>query len=159
VDITEALDALAQVISEARPRALGGGAIIDRERAMALMQEVQQSVPEEIRRAHGVLGERDALIEAAAAEADQIRENARHDAAALVADDEITVTARSEAMRIIDEAHAEAQKKRAQIDAYVDGKLAAFEGVLQRTLEEVGHGRAKLAGQWEPAGDPDAEVR
>ncbi len=153
MEISQALDELAQVIAEARPRALGGGAIIDRETAMRLIAEVQQSVPEEIHRAHGVMAERDALIDAAAADAEQIRVNARAEADAIVAADQVTLAAHEEARRIVEQAHAEAQHKRSEVDAYVDGKLAAFEGSLQATLEAVAHGRAKLAGQWQDAPD------
>lgn len=149
MEITQALDALAEVISEARPRALGGGAIIDRDRAMQLVAEVQQSLPEEMQRANGVLAERDALIDAAAADAEQIRARALQEAEALISADQVTVAAHVEARRIIEEAHLEAQHKRAEIDAYVDGKLASFEGSLQRTLEAVAQGRAKLSARWD----------
>ena len=63
--------------------------------------------------------------------------------------DEVTIAAHTEARRIIGDAEQEAHRKQAEIDAYVDGKLAAFEGTLQRTLEAVANGRAKLAGQVE----------
>ena len=71
------------------------------------------------------------------------------EAAALVSADEVTIAAHTEARRIIEEAEHEAQRKQAEVDAYVDGKLAAFEGTLEHTLEAVTHGRAKLAGQTE----------
>jgi cell division septum initiation protein DivIVA len=147
VEITQALDALAQVIADARPRALGGGAIIDQRRAMELVEEVQRSIPEEIHRANGVMGERDQLISDAALEAEHIKDSARAEAAQLVAQDEVTLAAHAEAGRIIQQALSDADQKRAEIDAYVDGKLAAFEGSLQRVLEQVSHGRMKLAGE------------
>lgn len=147
MEITQALDALAEVIADARPRALGGGAIIDQHRALELLEEVQRSVPEEVQRAHGVMGERDQLIQEAALEAENIKEAARAHAAQLVSNDEVTLAAHEEARQIVEQAHREAEHKRAEIDAYVDGKLAAFEGSLERVLEQVSHGRTKLAGE------------
>ena len=149
MDITQALDSVTELVSQAKSRALGGGAIIDKDRAMQLIEEIREALPEEIHRANGVLAERDSLIDAAASEAEQIREHARAEAAALVSADEVTIAAHTEARRIIGDAEQEAHRKQAEIDAYVDGKLAAFEGTLQRTLEAVANGRAKLAGQVE----------
>jgi cell division septum initiation protein DivIVA len=146
LDITATLDALAEAIAAAKPRALGGGAIIDRDRAMQLVEQARTTMPEEIRQAQGVLAERDIVIANAHTEADQIRAEGRLHAEQLVADDEVTRSAHAEAERILSEAHAEAERKRAEVDAYVDAKLASFEQTLQRTLESVAHGRAKLAG-------------
>ena len=148
MDISESLDALAEVIGAAKPRALGGGAIIDKDAAVQLLDQARASVPDEVRQAQGVLAERDIVIANAHAEADQIRGSARAEADRMVAEDEVTLAADVEARRIIGEAQADADAKRAQVDAYVDAKLAAFEGSLQRTLETVAHGRQKLAGQW-----------
>jgi len=152
VDISQNLDALAEVIGAAKPRALGGGAIIDKDAATQLLEQARAGVPEEIRQAHGVLAERDIVISNAHAEADQIRAAARAEADRMVAEDEVTLDANEHSQRIIGEAHAEADRKRAEVDAYVDAKLAAFEGSLQRTLEAVAHGRQKLAGQWMEGG-------
>lgn len=147
MDITSTLDALAEVIAAAKPRALGGGAIIDRDHAVQLVEHARQVLPEEIRQAQGVLAERDIVIGNAQAEAEHIRSEGRADAAQMIAADEITRGAQAEAQRILAEAYEEVERKRAEVDAYVDAKLAAFEGTLQRTLESVAHGRQKLAGQ------------
>lgn len=146
MDITSTLDALAEVIATAKPRALGGGAIIDRDAAGQLVDQARAALPDEIRQAQGILAERDAVIAEAQAEAEQMRADAREYAQQLVAADEITRAAHGEADRIIIEAQSEGDRKRAEADAYVDAKLASFEGALQRTMEAVQHGRQKLAG-------------
>ena len=51
MDISQTLDALAEVIAAAKPRALGGGAIIDREQAAQLVEHARSVLPEEIRQA------------------------------------------------------------------------------------------------------------
>lgn len=149
MDIMQTLDALAEVVAAAKPRALGGGAIIDRDQAMQLVDTARASVPDEIRQAQGVIAERDLVIANAHAEADQVRVNAQAEAQRLVAQDEVTLAANAEAARILEQAHQDADRKRAEIDAYVDAKLAAFEGTLLKTLESVQYGRAKLAGEWQ----------
>ena len=154
MDITETLDALSEVIASAKPRALGGGAIIDRDQAAQLVDQARAMLPEEIRQAHGVLAERDAVIGDAQVEADQIRVDAREYAQQLVWQDEITRAARAEADGILVDAQTEADRRRAEADAYVDAKLASFEGVLQRTMEAVQNGRQKLAGAMAEPGEP-----
>ena len=146
MDISQTLDALAEVIAAAKPRALGGGAIIDREQVAQLVEHARSVLPEEIRQAQGILAERDAVIAEASVQADQIRADAAEQAAVLVAQDEVTRAAHDEAARIMAQAGAEADHKRAEVDAYVDAKLASFEGTLQRTVEAVAAGRQKLAG-------------
>ncbi len=158
LDITQTLDALAELIAAAKPRALGGGAIIDRDQAAQLVEQAQAMLPEEIRQAHGILAERDAVISEAQVDAEQMRVDAREYAQQLVTQDEITRAATAEGDRILIEAQAEADRRRAEADAYVDAKLASFEGVLDRTAEAVRNGRAKLAGAVPEPVDPAAPV-
>ncbi len=57
---------------------------------------------------------------------------------------EIVQTATVEATRLIDSAHAEADRLRGECDIYVDSKLADFEDFLNGTLRSVGRGRHQL---------------
>lgn len=62
----------------------------------------------------------------------------------LVSQTEIVATATAEATRLIDAAHAEADRLRGECDIYVDSKLAEFEEFLNGTLRSVGRGRHQL---------------
>jgi cell division septum initiation protein DivIVA len=62
----------------------------------------------------------------------------------LVSQTEIVQTATSEATRLIDSAHAEADRLRGECDIYVDSKLAEFEDFLNGTIRSVGRGRHQL---------------
>ena len=62
----------------------------------------------------------------------------------LVSETEVVAAAKSEAERIIDAAHAEADRLRGDCDIYVDEKLAQFEEVLTGTLRSVNRGRHQL---------------
>ncbi|MEE9244527.1 MAG: cell division protein SepIVA, partial [Mycobacterium sp.] len=62
----------------------------------------------------------------------------------LVSQNEIVVTATAEATRLVDSAHAEADRLRGECDIYVDNKLAEFEEFLNGTMRSVGRGRHQL---------------
>src|SRR5690606_41783014 len=55
----------------------------------------------------------------------------------LVSETEVVQAAHAEAARRVDEAHAEAVRQRSECDAYIDGKLAEFADLLDRTLRSV----------------------
>ena len=58
----------------------------------------------------------------------------------------IVAAAREEAGRLVDEAHAQVEKERSEVDAYIDSRLATLEVILNKTLEAVNRGRERLAG-------------
>ena len=63
----------------------------------------------------------------------------------------IVQAARDEAQRILDDARALADEERAEVETYIDGRLATLEVILNKTMEAVARGRERLEG----AGDKD----
>ena len=57
---------------------------------------------------------------------------------------EVVVSAKAEAARLIDSAHAESDRMRGECDIYVDTKLAEFEDFLNGTLRSINRGRHQL---------------
>jgi hypothetical protein len=53
--------------------------------------------------------------------------------------------------RILDDARALADEERAEVETYIDGRLATLEVILNKTMEAVARGRERLEG----AGDKD----
>ncbi|ADG97338.1 conserved hypothetical protein [Segniliparus rotundus DSM 44985] len=62
----------------------------------------------------------------------------------LVSQSEVAQAARVEATRVVDAAHAESDRTRAECDFYVDTKLAEFEEFLVTTSRTVARGRQQL---------------
>ena len=60
---------------------------------------------------------------------------------------EVAGAARSEAERVAADAERQAALLRAEVDDYVDAKLANFEVVLHKTLAAIERGRDRLRGQ------------
>ncbi len=58
----------------------------------------------------------------------------------------IVQAARDEAQRILDDARALADEERAEVESYIDGRLATLEVILNKTMEAVARGRERLEG-------------
>lgn len=146
MDTIQGIDALADVLAAAKPRALGAGAIIDREEAMRIIDDVRAALPTEIINAQELLGSIEELRSSAKASAEEIVAQAKAHADELTSEHAVTQEAVVQAEQIVAAAESEAANKRAEIDAYVESKLATFEGVLAKTMDAVANGRMKLAG-------------
>ena len=146
MDTIQGIDALAEVLAAAKPRALGSGAIVDREQAMRIIDDIRAALPTEIINAQELMGSIEELRSSAKADAEEIIAQAQAHADELASEHAVTQQAVVDAEQIVSLAETEAANKRTEIDAYVESKLAAFEGVLAKTMDAVAIGRKKLAG-------------
>jgi vacuolar-type H+-ATPase subunit E/Vma4 len=71
---------------------------------------------------------------------------AREDVARMIEQTSIVQAARDEAQRILDDARAVAEEERAEVEAYIDGRLATLEVILNKTMDAVARGRERLEG-------------
>jgi regulator of protease activity HflC (stomatin/prohibitin superfamily) len=154
VDVEAHLEQLEALVAEARPVPLSNLVMVHRGDIEAAVSDLRAAVPEELREARWLLRERDDILATAVRQADQIRAEAEADAQRLRSDTEIIRTARREAERIVAEAKEDAHALQRDAEDYVEGRLAAFEGVLQKTLTVTGRGRERLR---EGLGPPDLD--
>ncbi len=82
---------------------------------------------------------------AARREAGEIVEDARVQSERMVQRTEIVRQSEHRALRLVEDAEAEARRLRHEADDYIDQKLAGFEIVLDRTMTTVRNGRERLA--------------
>jgi len=158
MSFNEPLDALEQMVRDARSVPLSASAVIPRDEALELVRVIRDALPRETERAKEVLSERDAVLAGAEAKAREIIERAESERARLVAKTEVVQAAESEAGRIVSEAEAVSSKLRTQADDYVDAKLANFEILLSKVLRTVGRGREQLQRRLEAAADEVAPL-
>jgi hypothetical protein len=144
VDVEAHLEQLEALVAEARPMPLSNLVMVHRGDIEAAVEDLRAALPEELREARWVLRERADVLATAAREAEQIRAEAEADAQRLRSDTEIVRTARREAERIVADAKEEAHSLQRDAENYVEGRLAAFESVLQRTLAVTARGRERL---------------
>lgn len=141
-------EALLVQMSDALERARGlfmsASVSVNREEFGALLQQAVDGLPDELREARWLLKERDQVLERAQHEADRIMEAARVRAERMVERTEVVREARRTAEEIIERADRQAGAIRHEAEDYVDRKLAAFEVVLDRTMQAVQKGRERL---------------
>jgi hypothetical protein len=91
--------------------------------------------------------DRDTVIEEGRREVDRLIDAARTERSRMVEHTDVVYEAKRQADQIRAEVYEEAVALRAQVDDYVDTKLANFEVVLEKTLTAVHRGREKLRGR------------
>jgi cell division septum initiation protein DivIVA len=164
LDVDSLIEQLERLLAEARPVPLSSSVMVNRAEVEELLGELRSRLPEELRQARWVLKERDDVLAQAGREAEQIVADARDERDRMVSEQEVTKAAHREADRVVDDAREQARVLRLEAEDYVDGKLANFEIVLQKTMKQVEKGRERLRGRLasdalvdEPVEAPDAE--
>lgn len=138
-----------ELIRSARTMPLSSSALVDRKEVLDLIELLKRSIPEEIARARAVIRDRDDVVERARTQAERVLERAQTEREQQLSKTEIVQAASREADRMVAEAEAVSRRIKAEAESYVEGKLATFEVVLQKTLAAVERGRARLGGRLE----------
>ena len=140
----EALEALEEMVREARSVPLSASAVIPRGEALKLLEELRRGLPKETEQAREILDERERLLQEGHERAAHIIREAREERARLIAQTEVYMSAEEEANRMVDEAQAKADHLAVQADDYADAKLANLEILLNKLLRTAGRGREQL---------------
>lgn len=146
MDVHDKLDELVALVENARSMPMSASAIINRSEVLGLLEEVRALLPEEFRHAQLLLADRESVVDEGRREAARIIDRAEDERLARTADTEVVAESQRQAAQIRADAIEEASTMRAEIDDYVDTKLANFEVVLDKTLAAVQRGRDKLSG-------------
>jgi regulator of protease activity HflC (stomatin/prohibitin superfamily) len=140
---------LEESVRSARNMPLSSSALVDRKEVLDLIELLKRSIPEEIARARAVIRDRDDVVDRARTQAERVLERAQTEREQQLSKTEIVQAASREADRMVAEAEAVSRRIKAEAESYVEGKLATFEVVLQKTLAAVERGRARLGGRLE----------
>ncbi len=144
MDVHDKLDDLTALVESARSMPMSASCILNRGEVLALLDEMRAELPQEFDEAERILREREAVLEQARVEAEEIVAEAHEERMRLVSQTEVYAQAQREAGRMRGEAREEAGRMQDDTDAYIDGKLASIETALNNTLEAVLHGRDRI---------------
>jgi hypothetical protein len=145
------LDEIAAAVESARAMPMSASCVVNRGELLGLLGELRALLPDEITEARSVLQDKDDVLAEGRREAARIIAQAREERLRMLSEEEVYVQAQTEADQLLWEASTKAAEMRAEVDDYVDRKLANFEIELEKTLKSVERGRAKLAGRNELA--------
>lgn len=143
-DIEARLEELREAIRSARAMPMSASAVVNRGEVLDRIDALEQAIDETLARATTVVGDRDAVVASGQTEADEILRSARQRQEALVSDTDVYKVAQERATEIVEQAEREAAETRAELDQYVESHLANFELTLEKTLQTVQRGRARL---------------
>ena len=138
------MERLESLIANGKPLPLTRNAIIDRDAALNLIDELRVAVPEEVRAAKRINSEGERIIEKAQEEAERIVARAQEQAAFLIEERGLTEAADAESRRIVANAEDEAAAVRRGADEYAAGVLEGLDADVTRTLHSIQRGIAML---------------
>jgi len=151
MDSIEKLNAAITLIEEARGVPLSASCVVHRGEILEILDGARVALPTDLDQAIEIIASRENIIEEARTSAEHLIATAREDVSRMVEQTAIVQAARDEAQRILDDARALADEERAEVETYIDGRLATLEVILNKTMEAVARGRERLEG----AGDKD----
>ena len=143
--IPELLEMLHSMISEAWGLPLGAEkCVIERDKALDLLDEIKASFPTELAEAKRLLDARTDFINNAKREAEAIRRTAEERARQLIDDQEIVRISRSKSHDMLSSAETSSTELRRVANEYVDDAMKRTEEALAAALGEIRDSRAKF---------------
>lgn len=157
--VDELLDMLFDMIDEAKNAPLSGGkCIIERNKALDIIDDVKAQLPVELAEARKILNARAEFVAAAKREAEEIKKRAADQADQMASDTEVAKLARQKATEMLKQAETQAWEVKDRANNYCDN-------LLQRTEEALNDAHAemrKVHGDFRAAMDsltPPAQVQ
>ena len=146
MDSIEKLNTAIAIVEEARGVPLSASCVVHRGEMLEILEGAREFLPADLSGAEDIIAKRDQIIEEGRTSAESMIATAREDVSRMVEQTSIVQAARDEAQRILAEARDVAEDERREVEAYIDGRLATLEVILNKTMEAVARGRERLEG-------------
>ena len=140
MDILQLIDRLEELFNQSKTIPLTHNVMVDEDRMLDIIDQMRIAIPEEVKKAQQLLGQRDRVLAQSQEEANRTLEIARQKADQLVAKDMIAVEAQRRAELILSQARTEAEGIRADADEYVMDSLNQLQAELERISNQVRNG-------------------
>lgn len=140
MDILQLIDRLEELFNQSKTIPLTRNVMVDEDRMLDIIDQMRIAIPEEVKKAQQLLGQRDRVLAQAQEEANRTLELARQKADQLVAKDMIAAEAQRRAEQILVQARSEAEGIRADADDYVMDSLSQLQAELERISNQVRNG-------------------
>jgi cell division septum initiation protein DivIVA len=140
MDILQMIDRLEELLNESRPLPFTHNVIVDEDRMLDLIDQMRVSIPEEVKKAQQLIAQRDRLLAQAQEEANRTVNLARDRSSELVERDQVVQAAYAQAEQIKAQAHLDGEAIRRDADQYVLETLRNLEMEMERAINQVRNG-------------------
>ncbi len=140
MDILQLIDRLEELFNESKNVPFTKNVMVDEDRMLDIIDQMRIAIPEEVKKAQQLLGQRDRVLAQAQEEANRTLEIARQKADQAVSKDVVVQEAQRRADQILAQARAEAETTRADADDYVVQALTQLQEELERISNQVNNG-------------------
>lgn len=143
LELVEELEDLTETSSQIP---LTGKVMIDRDELLEIINEMRNEIPTEVREAKQISTERDAIIDNAKKEADNIIQGARSHAEEIISQDELVLQANKRADEILKSSNEESTRIREGARDYADSLLENTQKNLADIIKTLNENRQELRG-------------
>src|SRR5512139_2971490 len=140
MDILHLVDRLEELLNQSRPLPFTHNVMVDEDRMLDIIDQMRVAIPDEVKKAQQLLSQRDRILAQAQEEANRTLAIAREKSEQLLERDAIVQAAQARADQLINQARLDLQKERQEADQYVVDQLSRLEIELERSLTQVRNG-------------------
>jgi vacuolar-type H+-ATPase subunit H len=147
MDIMYLVDRLEALVNGSRRVPLSSRIMLEEEDLLAIVEQMRQTVPNEVKQARRVLQDREQILKQAQSEAEKIVTMARERAEYMINQEGILTVAKERGEQMLSDAQRDAQSTRSEIEQYAVDVLGHLEQQLELQLHQVRNGLQELGGQ------------
>lgn len=138
------VDRLEALVNSSRRVPLSSRIMVEEEDLLALIAQMRQAIPGEVKQARRVLQDREQILKGAQNEAEKIVGLARERAEYMINNEGVLNMAKERGEQVLSDAQRDAQATRSEIDEYAVEVLGHLEEQLQQHLHQVRNGLQEL---------------
>jgi cell division septum initiation protein DivIVA len=140
MDILHLIDRLEEILNQSRPFPFTHSVMVDEDRILDIIDQMRVAIPDEVKKAQQILAQRDRILAQAQEEANRTLTIAREKSDQIVERDAIVQAAHARAEQIINNARSDVAGTQQEADEYVLETLRRLEMELERSLNQTRNG-------------------
>jgi len=133
-DILYLVDRLEELVGVGKRVPFSTRIMVEEEEFLALVDQLREAVPNEIKQAQRVIKERERIIGEAQDEAGRIIKSAQSQSERLISQNGILLEARQRSEDLLRQAEEEHQRARSEIDVFIMEQIELVEGAVRRGM-------------------------
>ncbi len=143
--VDELINELQDLVADAKSVPLTGGkVIVEAEKIYDILDEIQDTLPAEVRQAKNIVADRSQIIAEAKKEAEDIIRAAEDRKKAMIEESEIMRAAKAEATELLNEVKSKAAEMRKAANDYVENIMKKTDDAITAQLTELRKTRQNL---------------